>query len=127
MTDTHGGLTPGYCTVRVLGPEDIRLVVGASPTGTVGIPLDITVSARERFGDLVPYFPATLHFTCTDRNAFLPADYTFARGDGGYYTFTKGVTFPTPGQWTITAATRQGTALPGSVTVTVKPALRKSK
>ncbi len=44
-------------------------------------------------------YRGTVHFTSTDQNATLPADYTFTAGDNGSHTFTgaQGVTFRTVG------------------------------
>ena len=107
----------GHCTVQVLGPKDIHLILGVPKTVTAGKPFTLTLSAQERFGDLVPFYPGTIRFTCTDPKALLPADFTFTPSEGSFRSLVNGVTLFQPGQWTITATDTTGRSLAGSVTV----------
>ncbi len=42
-------------------------------------------------------YRGTVHFTSTDPNATLPADYTFTAADNGRHFFSSGVTYNSPG------------------------------
>jgi hypothetical protein len=69
----------------------------------------------------VPGYTGAVHFTSTDAQATLPADYTFTAADKGVHTFT--VVLRTAGSQTITATdTFASTPIPGSATVAVQPA-----
>lgn len=74
------------------------------PASTVAsTPFGLTVTAADLGGTTMPGYRATVHFTSTDPQAVLPADYTFVSGDSGTHTF-PGVTLKSPGAQTITAA-----------------------
>jgi hypothetical protein len=45
------------------------------------------VTAYDNFGDRVPYYTGTVHFTSTDPRALLPADYQFTSSDAGSHVF----------------------------------------
>jgi sugar lactone lactonase YvrE len=68
------------------------------PAGRAGT---VTLTARDAAGDPATGYRGTVHFSSSDPDADLPADYTFTAGDGGTKTFT--VTFHTPGTHTLTA------------------------
>jgi hypothetical protein len=76
-------------------------VVTASPSSaTAGAPVQVTVSARDSSGQVVPGYTGTVHFASTDGAAALPADYTFTAADNGVHTFS--VTFKTAGAQALT-------------------------
>lgn len=79
-----------------------RLVVSAPASTPPGTPINITVTATGLDGSVVTAYNGTVHFTSTDPNATLPADYTFIASDNGTRQFS--VTLRTPGDHTITAA-----------------------
>ena len=64
-------------------------------------PLSVTVTARDAFGNIATGYTGTVHFTSSDGQAALPADYTFTAADAGVHTFTA--TLKTAGSQTITA------------------------
>ena len=95
-----------------------RLAVTVSPaatstfavTDTAGAPqtaggsFDLTVRARDSYGNTTPGYAGTVAFTSTDGAAVLPASYTFVPGtDTGVHTFSNGATLKTAGSRTITA------------------------
>src|SRR5262249_55259118 len=102
-------------------PAATTLNVSATPTSiTAGQTTQVTVSVRDQ--DMMPFpsYTGTVHFTSSDPQAVLPANYTFVAADMGTHTFT--VTLKTAGSQTITAtdtvtATIRGTSNP----VTVSP------
>jgi hypothetical protein len=68
----------------------------------------VTVTALDDYGNIATGYTDTVHFTCSDGAAALPASYTFRAADGGSHTFSA--TFNTVGMQSLTA---QDTATPG--------------
>jgi hypothetical protein len=77
----------------------------ASPT-TAGVSHTFTVTALNADGTVNTGYTGTVHFTSSDPQAVLPADYTFTAADLGTHTFTA--TLKTAGGQSI-AATDTGT------------------
>jgi FG-GAP-like repeat/FG-GAP repeat len=70
-------------------------VSGFPATTTAGVAQTFTVTALDANGNPSPSYTGTVHFTSTDQQAGLPADYTFTAADHGTHTFT--VTLKTAG------------------------------
>jgi hypothetical protein len=116
------------------GANNFRVVVHAvtSPAATVfqltpsttsptaGTPFNLTVAARDAAGNPIPGYRGTVTFSSTDRQAGLPASYTFTAADNGQHTFP--VTLRTAGAQTVTATDTALGFITGSTTVTVVPA-----
>jgi hypothetical protein len=64
----------------------------------------MTITGVDSFGQVAIGYIGTVHFTSSDPQAMLPADYTFSASDYGMHTFTDRVTLETPGTQTVTAA-----------------------
>ena len=62
---------------------------------------NVTVTAKDAFGNTATGYLGTVHFTSSDGAAVLPANYTFVAGDNGTHTFS--VTLKTVGTQSITA------------------------
>jgi serine/threonine-protein kinase len=62
----------------------------------------------DAYGNVATGYPGTLKFTSSDKNAVLPANYTFTAADAGMKTF--GVTLNTSGTQSITATAVRGRA-----------------
>jgi hypothetical protein len=77
---------------------------GISTTGssTAGSPLTVNVEALTALNSVAMSFSGTVHFTSSDPQASLPADYTFTTTDRGEHSFTTSL--KTAGQQTITVA-----------------------
>ncbi len=89
----------------------------ATPT-TAGTSGTFTVTAKDPYGNTTPAYRGTAHFTSSDQQAQLPADYPFTAADNGIHTFTA--TLKTAGLQTITAT---DTAISGAQAgITVNPA-----
>jgi hypothetical protein len=102
-----------------LVPTSFAVQSVASAT-TAGTALQVTVTALNSAGQVVPSFTGTVHFTSTDGAAVLPSDYTFTAADNGVHTFN--VIFKTAGNQTLTVTdpySGNTGALPG---ITVTPA-----
>ena len=99
-------------------------VITSPSTVTAGKTLTVTVTAQDAYRNKVTNYSGTVHFTSSDLQAGLPANYTFVPGtDNGVHTFTAGVTLKTAGIQTVTVSdTSNGLVLGASGTVTVTPA-----
>ncbi len=77
----------------------------------------------DAFGNVATGYTGTVHFTSSDAQAVLPANYTFTGGDAGAHTFS--VTLKTAGTQSITATdTVTGTITGVQSGITVNPAGR---
>jgi Ca2+-binding RTX toxin-like protein len=93
----------------------------SAPSATAGTLFNLTVAARDAAGNLIPGYRGTVTFSSTDRQAGLPANYTFGPGDNGQHTFS--VILRTAGAQTVTATDTALGFIAGSGTVTVLPAV----
>ena len=98
-------------------------VTGFPSVITAGVTGNFTVTAKSADGSIDTGYTGTVHFTSSDGQAGLPADYTFTAADGGVHTFSA--TLKTAGTQSITAAdaTTFGlTGTDGGITVTAAAA-----
>jgi uncharacterized repeat protein (TIGR03803 family) len=86
---------------------------------TAGAAQTFTLTALNPDGTTDTGYTGTVHFTSTDAQAVLPADYTFMAADAGVHTFT--VTLKTAGPQSITATDTFGTTS-AQAAITVNPA-----
>ena len=56
-------------------------------SATAGVPFDLRVAASDDYGNVATSYAGTIHFSSSDLQAGLPADYTFVTGDDGTHTF----------------------------------------
>src|SRR5262249_32107468 len=70
------------------------------PTTTAGAAYSFTLLALDSFGNVLSGYTGTVHFTSSDAQGVLPADYTFTAADNGFHTFTA--TLKTAGIQSIT-------------------------
>jgi hypothetical protein len=93
-----------------------------SPT-TAGVAGGLTVTARTSSGATAIGYTGTVHFSSSDGQAGLPANYTFTAADAGVHSFTNGVTLKTAGTQSLTATDSTTASLTGSEAgITVIPA-----
>lgn len=92
-----GALT-GQAALTVDAPAT-HFTVSAIGRVTVGSPTLVNVAALDANNQIAPGYTGTVHFTCTDGIAALPANYTFTQADGGAHLFSA--TFGTTGNITI--------------------------
>lgn len=90
-------------------------------TATSGVGTDLTVTALDPLGNVADVYRGRVHFTSTDPQATLPADYTFTSADRGTHTFTNGAIFVTAGTQTVTATDTVTPSLTSAATVNVGP------
>jgi streptogramin lyase len=97
VSDSPDGLASGRLSAVVIGSLKI-----ASPTSIqAGQAFTVTVMAVDKSNNPVAVYLATIHFTSSDQQAGLPADYTFTAADQGVHTF-QGVLLGTSGTDQIT-------------------------
>jgi hypothetical protein len=83
-----------------------------------GTSFNFTVTAQNPIGATTDTaFIGTVHFTSSDSQAVLPADYTFTTADQGAQSFAA--TLTTDGSETVTARETVNTLITGSATITV--------
>jgi hypothetical protein len=89
-----------------------------SPT-TAGVAGSFTVTAQDAYGNTATGYTGTVHFTSSDAQALLPADYTFTGADAGVHTFVKRTTLRKRGKQTLTVTDTLDTALTATDTINV--------
>jgi len=89
-TDTNNGnltvTTPG---ITVNPGSTAKFVVTSISSPTVaGSPNSMLVSAEDTYGNVTPSYTGTVHFTSSDTQAGLPANYAFTSADQGIHLFS---------------------------------------
>jgi hypothetical protein len=117
---------PGLIALDLGAPGTALFFAVAAPaSGPSGTPFDVTVTARDPYGNIDVNYQGTVTFSTTDPDSgvVLPADYTFTTGvggDNGVHTFPGGVTLVTVSNQSLTS-TDTVNGIIGSATVTVGP------
>jgi hypothetical protein len=89
VRDSASSSITGSGSVAVSPAAASRLVISGFPSATTaGTAGKITVTARDAFGNVATGYTGTVHFTSSDPQAALPADYTFTTADAGRRTFS---------------------------------------
>jgi hypothetical protein len=102
LSATSPLLPTASTTVTITPASAAKFQVTGPATATAGDPTStITVTALDAFNNFAPSAGNTVHFTSTDAQAGLPADYTFTAADTGVHSFTA--TLRTSGTQTVTA------------------------
>lgn len=125
-------VTPGNETVTVASPlmtsststvfvtpAVSKLAISAPTATTAGDTFNVTVTAIDQLGGVGTGYTSTIHFTSSDSQAGLPADYSFTSADAGVHTFTVGL--KTAGSKFL-SATEVGGTVTGGTFVSVSPA-----
>jgi hypothetical protein len=115
-------LTSSTSTVLVT-PAVTHLGISAPASSVAGNTFDVTVTALDSLGGVGTGFTSTIHFTSSDVQAGLPADYTFTAADAGIHTFA--VTLRTAGTRFL-SATEVGSSVSGGTFVSVTPDVASS-
>ena len=124
-TDTLiAGITGSQTNILVnLDPVLTLSVAGVGSPRTAGVASNLTVTVHDTFGNIATTYTGTVHFTSTDAQAVLPANYTFVGGDAGVRVFTSGVTLKTAGTRSVIATDTLLAGITGSQTsIIVNPA-----
>src|SRR5205807_1189611 len=73
-----------------------------------------TLTAYDPYGDIATGYTGTAHFTSSDTQAALPADYTFLAADAGVHAFS--VALKTAGTQSLTATDKATATVSGTET-----------
>jgi hypothetical protein len=99
----------------------LQLVSSVGNTIAAGTPFNLTVTAIDVWGNVLPTYTGSVKFTDSVTGATLPGKYTFTTGtgkDNGVHTFT-GLVLKTKGLQTIAVIDTKTGQLLGSLTVNV--------
>jgi hypothetical protein len=122
-TDTQNPNITGTQAGIVVNPAPASTLIVAgfpSPT-TAGVAGNFTVTAQDPYGNTATSYRGGVHFTSSDPQAALPADYVFIAADSGVHTFNA--TLKTAGSQSITATDTATASITGSQTgIVVNPA-----
>lgn len=121
--DTATGSITGTQANITVAPAGLAAlsVTGLPSATTAGVVQTITVTARDGDNSTDTGYLGTIHFTSSDAQAVLPANYTFTATDQGVHTFT--VTLKTAGSQSITATDTVFSSITGSEAgIVVSPA-----
>jgi hypothetical protein len=101
-------------TVRAAGPSVLQ-IVGLPASAAAGAPVTFTVTLLDAYGNVATGYTGTVHFTSSDPEAVLPADYTFTAQDAGSHTFAA--VFSRRGRSDLTVADRASSGLQDTETI----------
>ena len=92
--------------------------LAAPATSFLTVPFNVTLTVQSSLNpSALAGYTGTVHFTSSDPQAVLPADYTFVTADAGTHTFS--VTLPTLGSQTITVQDTHAAGFTGNTTTSV--------
>ncbi len=112
-TDTTATSITGQRGISVKAAAAQTLIVSGYPSPvTAGTAHTVFVTAKDAFGNVATSYRGTIHFTSSDPQAGLPADYTFTASDGGKHGFS--VTLKTAGSRSITATDTAAASVAGT-------------
>jgi hypothetical protein len=112
----------GTGQITVQGAAATHLILVAPRAEPVASAFNVTVLAADQFGNPDPSYQGTIHFTCSDPLATLPADYMFTAGDAGVHTFA-GVVLHSTGSRTLIATDHGQPSIQGAAAVRAVPLL----
>jgi hypothetical protein len=125
-TDTSSSTLTGSQKGISVTPGAVNgfMLTGFDTAATAGVAQNLTVTAVDSFGNKVGSYRGTIHFTSSDGQATLPANYTFNGDDNGRHTFA--VTLRTAGTQSVTATDVAMPNITGSRSgIVVNPAVAK--
>jgi hypothetical protein len=111
LTGTDGGITVNPAAASkflIRAPASIRAATSFS----------LTLTVEDAYGNVVPNYLGTVHFSSSDSRASLPANYTFTAADKGVHTFS-GLVLRTKRYQKITITDTHNSALVGSMIIDV--------
>src|SRR5205085_2210317 len=101
-------------------PGATHLSVAVPAATTAGASFGLTLTVLDGSNNPVTGYTGTVHFTSSDGQAILPADYTFTSADMGVHAFTA--TLKTAGSQTVTGTDTATSSITGGATVAVRAA-----
>src|SRR5205814_1870244 len=103
----------------VYSTTHLNMTVSAGTQVQAGAVFTVTVTALDAQNAVDTAYRGTVRLTSTDRQAVLPADYTFTATDAGVKQFT--VTLKTAGPQSVTVTDTLNPTITQSVSLTVTP------
>ncbi len=89
VQDVQNGLTSTAGGINVSAAAASKFTISNFPSSTTaGASGSLTVTAYDAYGNIATGYTGTVHFTSSDSQAILPADYTFSAGDNGVHNFS---------------------------------------
>jgi len=118
-TDTVTSTITGSANVTVQAAAAATLGLTAPPSATINQSFPVTVTLKDRYGNVATGYTGRVHFSTSDISPLvvLPADYTFAAADAGTKTFS--VTLQTPPSQTLTVADTANASLTATAQIAV--------
>jgi hypothetical protein len=119
-TDTVTASITGQTNVTVRAAAAASLTLDAPSSVTMNQAFNVTVTAKDGFGNLTTGYTGAVHFSTSDISPLvrLPADYPFTAADAGVHTFS--VTLQTPPSQSLTVTDKNNAALTDIKQITVK-------
>ncbi|HVS36406.1 MAG TPA: hypothetical protein VMS17_12640, partial [Gemmataceae bacterium] len=113
-TDTAASsITGSQSGIAVSPATAATLSVGGFPSPTTaGVTGTFTVTLRDAYGNVATGYTGAVHFTSSDPQAVLPANYQFTSGDAGVHTFSAAL--KTAGVQSLTATDTGAASLAGT-------------
>src|SRR5439155_144577 len=97
--------------------------ISAPASTTAGSVFSITITALTSSNNTATTYLGTVHFSSTDSQSVLPANYIFTAADAGVHTFANGVTLKTAGSKSVTATDMTNSSIAGKQSgIVVNPA-----
>jgi hypothetical protein len=119
VTDTVNPAFSSQAQISVVIVVPASFEMFEAPTTTAGAAYSFTLLALDASGNVLSGYTGTVHFTSSDAQAVLPADYSFTAADGGFHTFTA--TLKTAGTQSISVVDTAHPSVTTSLSVSVAP------
>ncbi len=117
--DTGNSGLHSTMTIVVVPSTASILRFASDPAVSAGTSFNETLIAYDAYGNVATGYTGTVHFTSSDANAVLPANYTFNASNKGEHTFT--IEMKTVGPNTVTAVDTTTGSIVGSDAISVLP------
>lgn len=123
ITATAGAVTGSETGIVVSPAAASGFKIGIPATITLGVAFDVTLTAIDAYGNVVPNYTGAIRFASTDKSATLPANYTFTAADNGTHTFS--VTMRTAGVQTLSIVDTRNPTIRATIYFGLTPAYRE--
>jgi hypothetical protein len=117
--ESNPAIAPQSATITVTPAAVSSLIIATRASAIAGIAQPMSVTARDPFGNIVPSYTGTVHFSSSDSRNTVPGDYTFTAADAGTHVFS--VTMAAAGSQSLTVQDTVS-AIAGTTFITVTQA-----
>jgi hypothetical protein len=120
VTDTANPAFTSTQSVSIApGAPAVWVVTRFPASTTAGAAQTFTLTAMDAFGNVATNYTGTIHFSSSDAQAILPANYTVTVFDAGRHTFSA--TWKTAGPQSLTVTDTVNTEFTNTQSITVAP------